>query len=62
VETIVTAEVGEHYIKLDRASVPAGQVTFAVSNTGMMLHELIIIKTDFAAGKLPLGREGDRPG
>jgi uncharacterized cupredoxin-like copper-binding protein len=59
VETVVSAELGEFYIKLDRASVPAGQVTFAVSNKGMMLHEMIIIKTDLAANKLPLGREGD---
>lgn len=59
VETIVTAKLGEYDIKLDKASVPAGQVTFAVSNVGKMDHELIIIKTDLTAGKLPLGREGD---
>jgi uncharacterized cupredoxin-like copper-binding protein len=59
VETIVKAQLGEYYIKLDRASVPAGTVTFAVSNVGKMDHELIIIKTDLAANKLPLGREGD---
>lgn len=59
VETIVTAELGEYYIKLDKTSVPAGKVTFAVSNVGKMEHELIIIQTDLAADKLPMGREGD---
>jgi uncharacterized cupredoxin-like copper-binding protein len=59
VETIVTAELGEYYIKLSRASVPAGKVTFAVSNIGKMEHELIIIQTDLAADKLPMGRDGD---
>ena len=59
VETIVTAELGEYYIKLSRTSVPAGKVTFAVSNVGKMEHELIIIQTDLAADKLPMGREGD---
>ena len=59
VETIVTAELGEYYIKLDKTSVPAGKVTFAVSNVGKMEHELIIIQTDLAADKLPMGRDGD---
>ena len=59
VETIVNAELGEYYIKLDQTSVPAGKVTFAAFNAGKMEHELIIIKTDLAADKLPMGREGD---
>jgi len=55
----VTVELGEWYVKLDKKSVPAGSVTFAVSNVGAKPHELIIIQTDLTADKLPLGREGD---
>jgi uncharacterized cupredoxin-like copper-binding protein len=59
VETIVNTELGEYYIKLSQTSVPTGKVTFAVTNAGKMEHELIIIQTDLAADKLPMGREGD---
>lgn len=39
-------------------SVKAGKVTFAVKNLGALEHELIVIKTNIAAGKLPM--KGDR--
>jgi uncharacterized cupredoxin-like copper-binding protein len=57
VESIVTAELGEYYIKLDKTTVPAGKVTFAVTNVGKMDHELIIFKTDLAADKLPTEKD-----
>lgn len=34
-------------------SVPAGKVTFTVKNDGAMVHELVVIKTNLDAGKLP---------
>jgi uncharacterized cupredoxin-like copper-binding protein len=53
----VQAELGEYYIKLDRNSVPAGKVTFTVTNAGKMEHELIILKTDLAVDKLPAEKD-----
>ncbi len=53
----VQAELGEYYIKLDRDSVPAGKVTFTVTNAGKMEHELIILKTDLAVDKLPAEKD-----
>jgi len=40
-------------ITLDRYSVPAGNVHFLVTNAGGSTHELVVLKTDLAADKLP---------
>ncbi len=40
-------------ISLDRTSVPAGAVTFVVTNAGTVVHELVVIKTTTAADRLP---------
>lgn len=42
-------------------SAPAGDVTFVVTNTGSMPHELLVLKTDVRAGKLPITDAGDPP-
>jgi len=39
-------------ISVDKNSVPAGIVTFVVKNTGLIEHELVVIKTDVAEDKL----------
>ena len=44
-----------------RTSVPAGDVTFVVKNTGTVDHELVVLKTDLAASKLPVVDAGDPP-
>ena len=42
------------------ASVAAGDVTFAVSNTGPEdIHEFVVLKTDLDAGDLPVGESQD---
>jgi uncharacterized cupredoxin-like copper-binding protein len=35
-------------------SVKAGSVSFKVTNTGKLLHELIVVKSNAAPGKLPV--------
>ncbi len=35
-------------------SAPAGKVTFSVKNVGKVNHELVVIKTNVAPGKLPV--------
>ncbi|MBU6424403.1 MAG: hypothetical protein KGQ88_10240, partial [Chloroflexi bacterium] len=40
-------------IVADRSSVPAGTVTFHVTNTGKLTHEAVLLKTDIAYDQLP---------
>jgi uncharacterized cupredoxin-like copper-binding protein len=54
----VNASLGEYFIKLDKTSIPTGQVRFNVSNDGKIKHEFVILKTNIAPGKLPL-KDGD---
>ncbi len=60
--TTVAIELGEKgtafFITADKATVPAGQVTFAINNVGTMHHEFAIFKTDLAADALPVDAEG----
>ena len=35
------------------ASAPTGHVTFVVQNTGVTPHELVVVKSDLAANRLP---------
>jgi uncharacterized cupredoxin-like copper-binding protein len=50
---VVNATLTEMKITLDRASVPAGPVTFNVKNSGTVEHELVVLHTDLAEGKIP---------
>jgi uncharacterized cupredoxin-like copper-binding protein len=52
--TPVKASLGEYFIKLDKTSIPGGRVRFNASNDGKLEHELVVIKTNLAPGKLPL--------
>ena len=42
-------------------SVPAGDVTFVVKNTGTIDHEMIVLKTDTPFDQLPVADAGDPP-
>ncbi len=55
---VVRVDLAEGRLAPDRASVPAGKVTFDSRNTGRSQHELIVVKTDLAPDKIPLGLEG----
>jgi uncharacterized cupredoxin-like copper-binding protein len=46
---------------LDKTSVKAGDVTFAVKNAGKIDHEMLVLKTDTAYDKLPVVDSGDPP-
>ena len=45
-------------VRRDRAVVPAGTVSFRIRNQGPTTHEVIVVRTDRAPGKLPLQRDG----
>jgi uncharacterized cupredoxin-like copper-binding protein len=52
--TVVNVKLTEMKIVPSRRSVPAGKVTFRVKNVGMSLHELVVIRSNTAPGKLPV--------
>jgi uncharacterized cupredoxin-like copper-binding protein len=43
------------------ASMPAGDITFVVKNTGTIVHEMIVVKTNVAFDKIPVTDAGDPP-
>lgn len=46
---------------IDRASVPAGDVTFVVANDGKIDHELVVLQTNTAYDAIPVDAAGDPP-
>jgi len=64
--TTVNVTLQEFSVTPDQASVPAGHVTFHVSNVGEDMHEFLVIKTDLAPDMLPTEANGsyleDGPG
>lgn len=51
--TFVGVTLKEMLIGLDSAVVPAGPVVFSASNAGTTTHELVVLKTELAADKIP---------
>ena len=52
--TSVKITMKEWKFTASRAAVPAGKVTFVVSNTGTMEHEFVVMRTNLAPRKLPM--------
>jgi uncharacterized cupredoxin-like copper-binding protein len=50
----VNATLTEYKIRLTPNKDTAGKITFTAKNAGKMAHEIVIIKTPTAAGKLPV--------
>jgi uncharacterized cupredoxin-like copper-binding protein len=50
---IVNVAAGEFYFHPDKTTVPAGKVTFVVTNEGQVGHEMVVVKTDAKAAELP---------
>ena len=53
---------GPMTLTADPSSVPAGDVTFTVKNTGTIDHEVVVLKTDTAFDKLEVGARPSRTG
>ena len=56
--TVVPTVLQEWAIVPDTDTVPAGTVTFEVTNTGEDVHELVIFRTDIDPGSLPTDDRG----
>ncbi|MCX6516904.1 MAG: sulfocyanin-like copper-binding protein [Actinobacteria bacterium] len=51
----ISGSVKEWAVAVNASEAKAGDVTFTIKNEGSIPHEFIIVKTDFAPGKIPLG-------
>jgi len=51
----ITGSVHEWAVGISANEAKAGDVKFTMENQGTIPHEFIIVKTDFAPGKIPLG-------
>lgn len=62
----VNVTLREFSVSVDQRTVPAGEVTFHVTNAGTVPHEFLVIRTGLAADALPTTSEGafneDAPG
>ena len=50
----VSVQLKEFKLTPKPTSVKAGKVTFTVKNTGKLMHEMVVLKTNVPAGKLPV--------
>ena len=64
--TVVTVEMtdqkdGAQVMRLDRAEVPAGKVSFKVKNTSPdLVHEFLVVPTRLTPDQLPTTKDGSR--
>ncbi len=49
----VNGLLDEWHVRADASNVHAGPVTFTVSNTGTIIHEMLVTRTDIEPGKIP---------
>jgi uncharacterized cupredoxin-like copper-binding protein len=56
----VAVTLNDVAIKLDRSSAPSGSVTFAIKNTGTVIHQLVVLKTDVPQNLIPV--DPSKPG
>lgn len=52
--TAINVVISDRAMTADATTVAAGKVTFTIANQGHDLHELIVLRTDMAAGSLKL--------
>lgn len=50
----VKVQLKEFKIVPKPASVTSGKVTFTVKNVGKLVHEMVVVKTNVAPGKIPV--------
>ena len=56
----INATLTDMKISVDKSNVSAGKVTFVVKNSGLIVHELVVLKTDVAQDKLTAGDEAGK--
>lgn len=56
--TPVATTLTEYKIALAATTAPAGSVTFQLTNSGTIVHEFVVFKTDLTPDKLPMLADG----
>ena len=56
----INATLTDMKISVDKVAIPSGKVTFVVKNSGLVVHELVVLKTDVAQDKLIAGDEAGK--
>jgi uncharacterized cupredoxin-like copper-binding protein len=54
----ITGDEREYAIHVTAQKATAGKVTFTMTNYGTMTHEMLIVQTDIAPGKITVGSDG----
>lgn len=57
-DEVVTGSVSEWAVDVDRDEVPAGAVTFTITNDGTVEHEFLVVRTDVPDGSIPVEESG----
>ena len=52
--TLIIGSVKEWEVAVNQTTVPTGNTTFLISNRGTIPHEFLVVKTNFADGKIPI--------
>jgi uncharacterized cupredoxin-like copper-binding protein len=55
--TTVNVTLSEFKVEFDTTDIPAGDVTFNVTNDGTITHEFVVFQTDLAEDELPESSE-----
>lgn len=53
----ITGTIHEWMVTISAHEAYAGDVNFTIKNDGTVPHEFIVVKTNFAPGKIPLGSD-----
>ena len=53
----INATLTDMKVAVDKTSIPAGEVTFIVKNSGAVMHELVVIQTDVSQDKLAMNMD-----
>jgi len=53
----VNATLTDMKVAVDKTSIPAGEITFVVKNSGAVMHELVVIQTDVSQDKLAMNMD-----
>ena len=57
-ENLISGDVRQWAIHLTAETAKAGKVTFTMTNYGTITHEMLVVKTDVAPGKITVGADG----
>jgi len=55
----VNTIVKDYAIEMNQTTAKSGKVSFKITNSGLVVHEFVVVKTDLPIDKLPTAADGD---